>query len=148
MRASRLLLPALALALWAQGAPRAGGTEAVPERLPDGVRLALKKKMGRHAQDMTHLVTAVTRLSREDAAALATRIAEEPRLSRPVAGGEEDVNALLPERFFQLQNEVHVIATQLAEAAAAGDDVALGRAFGRLAESCVSCHAWTLPEER
>ena len=97
---------------------------------------------------MTHLVTAVTRLQYADIAVLAERITEEPRLSRPVPGGEEDVNAVVPERFFQLQDEVRVLSAQLARAAEAKDDRALGQAFGRLATACVSCHAWTLPDDR
>jgi len=37
--------------------------------------------------------------------AAAQRISSEPRLVRRIAGGEDDLNSLLPERFFVLQDE-------------------------------------------
>ena len=72
---------------------------------------------------------------------VASRIASEPRLVRPIVGGEYDLNAALPETFFVLQDEARLRAQALGEASRAQDDVALAKAFGRLTETCVACHS-------
>ncbi|MBZ4415367.1 cytochrome c [Myxococcus sp. RHSTA-1-4] len=73
--------------------------------------------------------------------ALAARIVNEPRIARPVPGGEDELNALLPERFFALQDEARNRAQAVQEAAQKRDDAALAESFGRLTETCVSCHS-------
>ena len=84
---------------------------------------------------------AVTLLQYDAANASAQRISSEPRLVRPVAGGEDDLNALLPERFFVLQDEARSRAQAVATAAEKKDDKALADSYGRLVETCVSCHS-------
>jgi hypothetical protein len=71
----------------------------------------------------------------------ADRIASAPKLARPVAGGQDDLNAALPERFFLLQDDLHSRAGALVDAARAKNDKRLGQAFGRLTETCVECHS-------
>jgi cytochrome c556 len=103
-------------------------------------RSVLKKQMGRHGKDLESLLAAVVALDHDLTAAVADRIAGEPRIARP---GSElgTANALFPERFFQLQDALHDEASRLAASARARDDEALGGSFGRVAATCVACHS-------
>jgi hypothetical protein len=112
-----------------------------PDYLSPLARQVLRKRMHRHGEDMMHLLMAVTLLQRERARGLATDIANEPRLTRPIAGGEDDVNAALPEQLFVLQDELRMRAKQVAEAAGKTSDTELARALGRVTETCVACHS-------
>ncbi|MFT3710326.1 MAG: hypothetical protein QM817_22110 [Archangium sp.] len=104
-------------------------------------RSLIKKRMERHGKDMLLLTQAVLLLDRDNAKRLATQVAEEPRLTRPIAGGEDDLNTSLPERFFVLQDELRVKAKAVAEAAGKTDDVALAARTGELMQTCVTCHS-------
>lgn len=114
-----------------------------PDYLSAEARATLRKKMTRHGQAMTDLMLGVTLLQYEAAGAAASRIVNEPRIARPVPGeeGENELNALLPERFFVLQDEARNRAQAVQEAAQKRDDTALAESFGRLTETCVSCHS-------
>jgi hypothetical protein len=112
-----------------------------PDYIPETARALLRKKMERHGQDARDLMFAVTLLQYDAAKASAQRISSEPRLVRPIAGGEDDLNALLPERFFVLQDEARSRAQAVATAAEKKDDKALADSYGRLVETCVSCHS-------
>jgi hypothetical protein len=114
-----------------------------PDYLPAGARAALRQKMERHGQAMTDLMLGVTLLQYDAASAAAGRIVDEPRFGRPIPGGEGDdeLNSLLPERFFTLQDELRSRAQAVRDAARKRDDARLAESFGRLTETCVSCHA-------
>jgi hypothetical protein len=112
-----------------------------PDYIPETARGLLRKKMERHGQDARDLMFSVTLLQHEVAKAVAQRIASEPRLARPIVGGEDDLNALLPERFFVLQDESRTRAQAVAAAAEKKDDKALAESYGRLVETCVACHS-------
>jgi hypothetical protein len=112
-----------------------------PGYLSPLARGLLKKRMERHGKDMLLLVQSVLLLDRTEAKRLATQVAEEPRLTRPIAGGADDLNTALPERFFVLQDELRSKARTVAEAAGKTDDVALAARTGELMQTCVSCHA-------
>ncbi|MDY7226252.1 cytochrome c [Hyalangium rubrum] len=112
-----------------------------PDYLPESARGLLRKKMERHGQDARDLMFGVALLQYDVARATALRISAEPRLVRPIAGGEDDLNALLPERFFVLQDEARTRAQAVAAAAEKKDDKALAESYGRLMETCVACHA-------
>ena len=73
------------------------GLEA-PSYLSAIARQLLKKRMQRHGTDMLAMVTAVIFLDHETTQRLAAELAAEPRLTRPIAGGADDVNAALPEQ--------------------------------------------------
>ena len=60
------------------------------------------------------------------------------RLARPVAGDE--LNGLLPARFFALQDELKARSRRLVAASTSRDHAAMADEFGALAKSCVSCH--------
>jgi hypothetical protein len=126
-------------------APEKKGTEREglpePDYLPATARALLRKKMARHGLDARELMYGVTLLRYELAHDAARRIASEPRIVRPIAGGEDDLNALLPESFFVLQDEARLRAQAVMAAAQKRDDKALAESYGHLVQTCVSCHA-------
>lgn len=125
--------------------PRKPRTELpTPAHLPAGARMLLLERMGNHRVDMSRLSQAVLFLDHEEAGALARRIAEEPRLAEP--GDADELNSLIPPRFFELQDELRERAEALAAAARKGDDAAIAKAYGRLNETCVRCHAVWMQE--
>jgi cytochrome c556 len=111
-----------------------------PSYLNALARQLLKQRMVRHGTDMLALVQAVLFLDHETTIRLAGEIAAEPRLTRPIAGGADDLNAALPERFFVLQDELKSRATDLVQAARGPDNVKLAARLGELTQTCVSCH--------
>ncbi|MCA2979671.1 MAG: cytochrome c [Myxococcaceae bacterium] len=114
---------------------------ARPDYLSALARQTLRRRMERHGRDMTTLMTSVVLLKREVAQSLASNLASEPRITRPLPDGRDDLNAALPERFFVLQDELRDRARQLAETAKSGKDKDLGEAFARLTQTCVACHS-------
>jgi hypothetical protein len=112
-----------------------------PDYLPEQARALLRQKMERHGQDARDLMYGVTLLQYDVARAAAKHISSEPRIIRPLPGGEADLNALLPERFFVLQDEARLRARAVSEAAEKRDDKALAESYGRLVETCVACHS-------
>jgi len=124
-----------------QPAPRAPRPLPKPEYLPEEARDVLRDRMARHGADMTVLMATVLMLDHELAAELAHNIATEPRLARPRAGDSDAVNALLPPRFFDLQDQLKTRASEVVTAAHQRDDARLVKAYGRLAETCVACHS-------
>ncbi|HVG60782.1 MAG TPA: hypothetical protein VNA24_19650 [Hyalangium sp.] len=112
-----------------------------PDYIPETARALLRKKMERHGQDARELMFGVMLLQYDVARSAAQRISSEPRLVRPIAGGEDDLNALLPQRFFVLQDEARTRAQAVATAAEKKDDKALADSYGRLVETCVACHS-------
>jgi hypothetical protein len=77
-------------------------------------------------------------LDDEGIARAAGAIFDEPALARPVFGDE--LNALLPERFFELQSAMMGSARRLVAASARHDRAGIAEEFGALSKSCVSCH--------
>ena len=116
------------------------GLEA-PSYLSAIARHLLKQRMQRHGDDMLRLVTAVIFLDHETTQRLAADLAAEPRLTRPIAGGADDMNAALPERFFVLQDELRSRALDLAAASRGSDNQKLAARLGELTQTCVSCHS-------
>lgn len=112
-----------------------------PEWLPPEGREMLALRMQRHAQDMMFLVVSVVLLNHDVAAELSQALADEPRLARPAAGERDTLNALLPRRFFELDDELRERSRAVALAAKQKDDARLAKAYGQLIETCVSCHS-------
>lgn len=110
------------------------------EPLSPLARRFLHRRMERHGEDMLRLMKAVVLVEREGARAIANDIANEPRLARPMPDADAEINASLPSRFFTLQDELRERAKAVAAAAATRDTAELTRAFGRLTETCVTCH--------
>jgi hypothetical protein len=118
---------------------RRGPELAPPPRIPPAARAVIASKMRRHADQLTALLMNVVVLNRDGVARAAGEIFDEPALARPVAGDE--LNGLLPERFFELQDALRAQARALVAAAARGDGSGLPDAFAALTKTCVSCHA-------
>ena len=122
-------------------APVAKKSLESPSYLSPLARQLLKTRMLRHSIDTLALVHAVVLLDHPTAQRLATELASEPKLTRPIAGGEDDLNAALPERFFVLQDELRSRALEMAAAAKKSDNVQMAERLGELTKSCVACHA-------
>jgi hypothetical protein len=101
----------------------------------------LHARMERHGEVMMLLLVSVLTLQQNDTELLAEQVAAEPRLGRPGPGEKGTLSALLPARFFGLQDELTARAHALAEAARVSDNGRIVRAYGQLAETCVSCHS-------
>jgi len=113
-----------------------------PDYLPELARDMLRRKMERHGKDAKDLLFSVTLLQYDLARAAAQSISSEPRLVRPSPGASDaELNSLLPERFFVLQDEARTRAQAVAIAAEKRDNKALAENYGKLMETCVSCHA-------
>jgi hypothetical protein len=136
-----ILIAALLAPLILHADTQKAGTLAEPDYLSPVARQLLKNRMRRHGTELTQLVLSVTLLQHEKSNALATDIANEPRISRPVVGGEDDLNKALPERFFVLQDELRSRAKTLAEGARSHDNKAMAQDFGRMMQICVECHS-------
>ena len=137
---STLLGCAIAVALLlrpTRSIPR-GPELGAPEHIPPAARAVIASKMRRHAQQLPALVSEVVLLDYDNVAKTAGEIFDEPEIARPVTGDE--LNGLLPERFFGLQDALRAEARQVVEAAARRDSGRLAGAFGELTRTCVSCH--------
>jgi hypothetical protein len=109
-----------------------------PASLPPAARQVLRSKMGRHDTQMRRLVSAVIVLDDDAVARVAGEIFDEPALARPVAGDELD--GMLPERFFVLQDDLRSRARALVIATQQRNRAALADEFAALTKSCVTCH--------
>jgi len=117
-----------------------GGPEmAVPERIPAAARAVIASKMRRHADQLPELVSHMVVLDYDGVARAAGAIFDEPRLARPMGGDE--LNGVLPERFFVLQDQLQAAARAAVEAAARRDPQGTSTAAAALTRTCVDCHA-------
>lgn len=135
----------------ADDAPKASSVPAPslpePTWLPPEAREMLMARMHRHGEEMMLLVVSVVILSYDGARHMAEEIVKEPKLGRPAPGEQGTINALLPPRFFSYQDELEQRASAVAEAAEAKDPTKLVVAYGKLAETCVGCHAVYMSSE-
>lgn len=113
---------------------------AQPQRLPGPARSAVASQMRAHAAGMRELVAAVTVLDYNGVQQATARLLAEPRVARPVTGSADELNSALPDRFYQLQDELRGDLEALQKAAAERKPDALADAFGATAKSCVTCH--------
>jgi hypothetical protein len=130
---------AFALVLRPSHSIRRGPEMAPPERIPAPARAVIATKMGRHAEQMSALVTQVVVLDYDGVARTAGEMFDEPGLARPIVGDE--LNGLLPERFFVLQDGLRGQARQVVAAAAQHDADRLAGVFSELTRTCIGCHA-------
>jgi hypothetical protein len=135
---SAILATAIGLGLFLRPKPTAREELAAPVSLPPIARQALKTKMARHQIQMRTLVSHIVMLDDDGVARAAGEIFDEPSLARPVAGDE--LNGLLPERFFALQDELKARSRRVVVASLARNHAAMADEFAALAKSCVDCH--------
>jgi cytochrome c556 len=109
--------------------------------LPGAARAVLKSRMANHVRDMTDLVSAIMVLDYPTIANRAKAVASDANLARPLGGDATELNALLPDRFFEYQDELRKNARALAAAAERMDALEVAEAYGHVSESCVRCHA-------
>jgi cytochrome c556 len=113
---------------------------AAPQHLSSTAKSLLDQRMARHGADMAELDRAVIFLDLLKAAKLADHIAAEPTLARPTGTDANELNAQLPERFFQLQDELKGNAARLASAARGYNIDDLAQAHAQVVRTCVACH--------
>lgn len=107
---------------------------------PAEIRKEIHRRMVHHGEAMESLVRAAVLLDHERARELAKDIAASPRLARPVKG-HPTLNDWMPPEFFDYQDQMMAAVDELAAAAEADDDAAIGRAFSRLTQTCIGCHS-------
>jgi hypothetical protein len=129
---------ALALILRPSALSPPGPELAAPERIPPAARTVIRAKMRRHAEQLPALISSVVVLDYDGVARAAGEIFDEPALARPLTG--EQLNGLLPDRFFVLQDALRTAARQVVDAAARHDSLQLARASATLNDTCISCH--------
>lgn len=112
-----------------------------PDDLPEAARAILRHRMASHAQAMGDLMSAIMILKYEQIRERAQAIADDANFSRPLTGDASELNALLPERFFELQDEMKENAKALAAAASRMSAFETAEAYGKVSETCVRCHA-------
>jgi cytochrome c553 len=140
----RTVVGSVVLALIIGGAiflrPRSAAKDelAAPATIPPAMLGILKTKMVRHNSQMNALMSRIVLLDDAGVAHAAGELLDEPSLARPVTGDE--LNGVLPERFYTLQEEVRNRARQLVNASTRHDRVAVADEFAALAKACVTCH--------
>jgi len=110
------------------------------EPLPELAAKVMRKQMGRHAQRMEGLQWSALLLNYETTKAISSSIASEPRIARPT-GDMDTINQIIPPAFYDLQDELHSAAGELATASEAKDDPGMTKAYARLTKTCISCHS-------
>jgi len=135
---SIVLATAIGLGLFLR--PRRVAREELPVStyIPPAARQVVKSKMGRHDFQMQALVSRVALLDDDGVARVAGEIFDEPTIARPT--GDDELNRLLPARFFELQDELRQRARRLVIASQRHDHGAIAEEFGALAKGCVTCH--------
>jgi hypothetical protein len=112
-----------------------------PDYLPASARSVLRSLMPAHARDMGALMSAIMVLHYDEIDERASAIAADTRFARPMTGDASELNAALPQTFFQLQDELRTQAGTLARAAGRRSALDVADAYGRLSGTCVKCHA-------
>lgn len=135
---SALLAGAVGLAIFLRPQPVAHDELPAPAAIPPALVHVLRVKMNRHGAQMQELVSRVVLLDDDGIARAAGAIFDEPALARPLSGDE--LNGLLPERFFVLQDELRQRAKQLVIASGRGDRAAVALEFTALSKTCLDCH--------
>jgi len=135
---STLVAGAIAVALILRPSRTITPELPAPRHIPAGLQTVIKKRMDRHGAQLTDLIARAVVLDFDAAARTAGAIYDEPMLARPMGGDE--LNGLLPESFFVLQDRLHQQSKRVVEAAARKDAGQLADAVGTLARTCVSCH--------
>lgn len=142
MRSVILVLVAVSGSAFAQGsifpdqATKDAARKFAPENVSDASRALLKSKMKNHIKDMKELSIAVATIQAAEVQRLAQGIANAGRLDKNTSGANQ-----LPERFFELQDELKKNAQALADAGKANTMDAMLSNYQELVSTCMQCHA-------
>lgn len=112
-----------------------------PIYLSPTVRDLLRTRMASHTRDMGEMVAAIMILDYPRIEERARVVVGDVSLSRPITGDATELNAGLPESFFERQDALRAEARDLAEDAHARDARRVAADYGHLSEACVRCHA-------
>ena len=144
LASSTLIAGAIAIALFLRPSRTIQPEMAPPRGIPPALRAILRERMRRHADQMRDLVASALVLDYDGAARAAGAIYDEPTLARPLA--PDELNQLIPDRFFTLQDELRTQTRQVVRAAAEQDGSKVAEELGGLARTCVLCHSAYLYE--
>ncbi|MBT8492815.1 MAG: cytochrome c, partial [Deltaproteobacteria bacterium] len=105
-------------------------------------------QMARHGARINTLQWAALMLNHERTKDIALQISTEPRIARPTAE-DDTINAAIPMKFYDLQDELHAAAGELAKASESKKIHEIKRAYGQLTKTCIRCHSvYTRTSER
>ena len=133
---SVVLATGIGLGLFLRPRPTAQDHLAAPASIPALARQAVRTKMAHHEVQMRTLVSRVVMLDDDGVARAAGEIFDEPALARPLAGDE--LNGLLPDRFFALQDELRSARAAWWSASTSRDRAAMADEFAALAKTCIA----------
>jgi hypothetical protein len=97
--------------------------------------------MSQHQQEMEGMFRSTVLLRYAEVEATASAISRTPPLPNPAVTLFRDPEVGVPREFFALQDELRVRAGELVKAAHDHDNSAMAKGYGRMTETCVSCHA-------
>lgn len=139
LASSTFLAGAIAVALILRPSRSIEPEMAAPRGIPPALRAVLKDRMQRHGAQMGQLVSRLLVLDYDGAARAAGAIYDEPTIARPVA--PDELNQLLPDPFFALQDDLKAQTRRVVSAAAQQDGRKVAEELGGLARTCVLCHS-------
>lgn len=116
------------------------------DHIPDLARSLIRERMHLHGDDMNDLLWAVLFLDYDSMKAISDDLAASPKFARPLSNDE--LNASIPARFFDLQDQLQEGAKRLAEASAKKDGDGVAVAFADISQTCVRCHSLYLDEPK
>jgi hypothetical protein len=117
-------------------ATRDAAKKFAPENVSEGSRAFLKSKMKNHIKDMKELSIAVATIQAAEVQRLAQGVANTARLDRSTGPANQ-----LPERFFELQDELKKNGQALADAGKANSMDGMLTNYQNLVSTCMQCHA-------
>jgi hypothetical protein len=112
-----------------------------PEYLSGTARAVLRTRMASHARDMGDLMSAIMVLQYDRIRERSEAIAGDANFARPLTGDAAELNSALPEKFFQLQDELRTRARVLTRAAEERNAFAVADSYENVSGTCVRCHA-------
>ena len=118
-----------------------------PEPLSLTAKALLKERMAMHAQDMSQLVSSIMLLEYAEISTDADKIASDVNLHRPTSNDATQLTESIPEKFFVRQDDLQTAARILAKAGRTANPDRVADAYGKLAETCVRCHADYRPRD-
>lgn len=111
-----------------------------PGYLPTPARMELDDRMQTHGMDLMQLTMSVVLLEYDDAEAAAQSIVDHRAIERPKKG-DVTLNAALPMRFYDLQQQLRARALTIADAAKRRNATDMSAALSHLTETCIACHS-------
>jgi cytochrome c556 len=128
--------------------PKATYSMQTPKYLTEEARQKLRASMGVHREAMAGLFNALLVLDREGVNRYAAALESQPRM---VQDPKLPKDERIPDRVFELQDELHQRAHDLAKLVNSEEAIKTGElagSFANLAKVCVTCHTHYLYPEQ